>query len=285
MKISIVGPRSSLAQVFLDVLKDHDRDENLDISLFHKSDFSPLIELGTREIPVLKFDLDKLMEISPEVIIFFPEENYLEEILLAEQTSAKIIDATGAFINDPTIPLVLPPINMELLNRHQLVSLPCYDTAMFIPILYAIDRRFIIRRVSVVYHDQEPIKDLFQDNDYTPQEINSINEISKILDNDTLRLTVSHREKYREDRLNYFINISMAKPFSTEEILKQLKDTALVYSEKDRENLDDDHDLILRGFRRDLSLDSGIHLWISTKEPFRPLTRAIIEIIDFLRRA
>lgn len=283
MKIAIIGPRSPLAQVFLELLDSYDQDQSLDISFFHKSDLSPLIEFGEREIAVVKFDIEKLRDFNPKLIIFFPQEDYKEEILLAEQINSKIIDATGAFINDPTIPLIMPTINHELLTKHQLVSLPSYESAIFIPILHAIDRRFVIRRASIICHDLEPTEELFLDNNYTSQEINSINEISKILDNDTLRLTVSHREKYREDRLNYFVNVSMAKPFSTEELLLQLRDAASVFSNKDSGSIDLDRDLILRGYRRDLSLDSGICLWLSTRDPYRPLTRGIIEILDFLK--
>ncbi|NLB23624.1 MAG: hypothetical protein GX833_10330 [Clostridium sp.] len=224
----------------------------------------------------MKFD-------APEVVIFFPQEDYQEAILATELLDLKIIDTTGAFISDPTIPLILPPVNDELVLKHNLVSLPSFDTALFVPVIHSLDRRFHIKRVSIISQDKEPNKDFFLQNDYDTSEINSINEMSKILDNDSLRITVTHKEYNASPLHNYFFNITMARPFNTEELLTQLRVVASVYSQKDLGTFDLEKDLVLRRYRRDLSLDSGIHLWISTKDPQQPLLRAILSVLEKIK--
>ena len=281
MKIAIVGPRSPLAEAFIDKLR---KSEDLwSLSFYHTSDLSPLIEFKGEEIPVRPINGEYLKEADPEVVIFFPQEDYREAILATELLDLKIIDTTGAFIGDPTIPLILPPVNDELVLKHNLVSLPSFDTALFVPVLYGLDRRFHIKRASIIAQDKEPTKDFFRENDYDSEEINSINEMSKILDNDSLRITVTHKECDKNSLHNYFLNISMARPFNTEDLLAQLKIVASVYSQKDLGDFDLTKDLILRRYRRDLSLDSGIHLWISTEDPQQPLLRAILTVLEKIK--
>lgn len=281
MKIAIVGPRSPLAEAFIDILRKND--DPWSLSFYHNSDLSPLIEFKGEEIPVLPISGKHLKEVAPDVVIFFPQEDYREAILATELLDLKIIDTTGAFIGDPTIPLILSPVNDELVLKHKLISLPSFDTALLVPILYGLDRRFHIRRASIITQDKEPTKDFFLKNDYDTEEINSINEMAKILDNDSLRITVTHKERDKDFLHNYYINIAMARPFSTEELLTQLRVVASVYSQRDLGTFDMEKDLILRRYRRDLSLDSGIHLWISTKDPQQPLLRAIVSVLKKIK--
>lgn len=281
MKIAIVGPRCSLAEGFIEKLRKSD--DYWSLSFFHNCDLSPLIEFKGEEIPILSISPKNIQEAAPDVVIFFPQEDYREAILAIELLNVKIIDTTGAFIADPTIPLILPPVNENLILKHNLISLPSFNTALFIPILYSIDSRFHIKRASIITEDRKPSKSLFLENDYTPEEIDSINEMSKILDNDSLRITITNREYSNSLWHNYFFNISLAKPFNTEDLLGQLKKVASVYSKRDMGDFDTDKDLILRRYRRDLSLDSGIHLWVTTKDHHQPLLRAILTVIEKIK--
>lgn len=281
MKLAIVGPRCSLAEAFIDTLRSSAEDWTL--CFYHASDFSPLIEYKGQEIPIQSLHHGALKEAMPDVVLFFPQEDYREVMLEAELEGFKIIDTTGAFIGDPTIPLVLPPVNEELILRHHLISLPSFDTALFVPVLHALDHRFHVKRASIITQDREPSKEFFLRNDYSPEEITSINEMSKILDNDSLRITVTHKDRLEGPWHNYYLNITMGRPFNTEDLLGLLKTAAKVYSHKDAGNFDMEKDLILRRYRRDLSLDSGIHLWITTKDPQKPLLRALLAVLDRIK--
>lgn len=283
MKIAIVGPRSPIAQAFLNLIEESEESWDMEVVFFHKSGLSPLIEFNQREYSVDTLDIESLKNADIQAIIFFPQEDYSQEILEAEALDYKVIDATGAFIADPTVPLVMPRINKEHILRHNLISLPSQNTAIFAPLLDSLDKRFVIRRVSIFCQDKTVNKDFFLNNDYCLKEINTINEISKILDNDSLRLTVTNVEKPDALYCNYFINISMAKPFNTEELLNQLKNQAGIMSQKDKESINFEKDIILRRYRRDLSLDSGIHLCIATKNPAGPLLEAIVDILELIK--
>lgn len=283
MKLAIVGPQSPLAQAFLDLLEDYPISQEGQLNFFHKAGFSPLIEYRGREYPVESFDLDRLRDLDPQAVLFFDEEDYREEIQQAEYLNSKVIDTTGAYINEPTIPLIMPKINGQLIHKHNLVSLPSYPAAIFAPLLSSIDKRFTIRRVAIHCQDQAKHKDFFLPNSYCPSETSTLNEVLKILDNDSLHLTVTDLEGLDKEYSNFFINVSMARPFNTEELLNQIKKQAGILSHKDRETIDFNKDLILRRYRRDLSLDSGIHLWVTTKNPYGPLLEALMELLELIK--
>ncbi|NLY72140.1 MAG: hypothetical protein GX079_00420 [Tissierellia bacterium] len=283
MKIAIVGPNSPIAQAFLNLLEETKEGRAMEITFYHKSGLSPLIEFSQREYPVTTLNIESLKNTNTQAILFFPQEDYSKEILEAEALDCKVIDVTGAFIADPTVPLVIPRINKEHVLRHNLISLPSQTAAIFAPLLDSLDKRFTIRRASVFCQDKSTSKEFFLNNDYCTEEIDTINEISKILDNDSLRLTVTNVEKPNAIYTNYFVNISMAKPFNTDELLSQLKNQAGIMSIRDKDTIDFEKDLILRRYRRDLSLDSGIHLCIATKNPSGPLLEAIVDILEIIK--
>lgn len=279
MKLAIVGPHCPMAEQFIDYLRQEK--VSWELSFYHLSDRSPLIEFLGKEYPVLPLDEDEI-GLDYDAYLFFPQEDYRELMLTTEAKGAKVLDCTGTFVNEPTVPLVMPPINEKLVHKHNLLCLPSFGTALIIPILWGLDQRFRLKRVSILSNEKKPSNLLFHDDEYSDDEINSINEVSKILDNDCIRYTVSHFEEKESKWKDYFFNLEFSRPFNVEDLLSQLLNAANVYSKRDVTKGKEEHELILRRYRRDLSLDSGIHMWISTQDPKLPLLRGIYEILSEL---
>lgn len=277
MKLAIVGPRCPLAQQFLSYLAEEEH--QWELSFFHLSDRSPLIEFRDQEYPTRRLCDELLHREDFDAYLFFPQEDYRDMMLAIEAKGYKVIDCTATFVNEATVPLVLPPMNHQLIHSTNLLCMPSPATALLMPILYGLDQRFRLKRVSVITHDRKASNQLFLANEYSDEEINSINEVSKILDNDSIRFTTSHLEERPGPWKDFYFNIEFARPFNVEELLSQLHSTGKVYSQRDVSKEILSKELILRRYRRDLSLDSGIHMWISTQDTKRPLFRGIYSLL------
>ena len=273
MKLAIVGPHCPLAEQFIAYLKE--KEILWDLSFFHLSERSPLLEFMGKEYPVLPLNKEEVEAATFDAYLFFPQEDYRELMLSLESRGCKVLDCTGTFVNEPTVPLVLPPINHQLVHKHNLICLPGAATALIVPILCAVDHRFKIKRVSVATHERKKSSQVFFDNEYSDEEINAINEAAKILDNDSIRYTISHLDENNSEWEDFFFNLEFSRPFNVDDLLLQLLSCANVYGKRDATKEKLDRELILRRYRRDLSLDSGIHMWISTQDTLRPLFRGI----------
>ena len=226
----------------------------------------------------------------------------------AVQAGAIVIDNTSHFRMDPDVPLIVPEVNHQALSSHKgIIANPNCSTAQLVVALKPIHDRFTIKRIVVsTYqsvsgagkaamdeleshsrHSLNGVKtkpsafphsiafniipqiDVFLDNGYTKEEMKMIQEIKKILNDESIKVTatcarvpvfMSHSES---------VNIETKTPITVEEVRALLDaapgvtvcddpSTQTYPTPRDTAGKDD---VYIGRIRADISVENGIELW------------------------
>ena len=218
---------------------------------------------------------------------------------IAAERGIFVIDNSSAWRMDPTIPLVVPEVNGNVLtaNSHIIANPNCSTIQSVLP-LGVLEKHYGIKRVvyntyqavsgagqagiddllnqtanNFPYHIHEnciPQIDVFLENGYTKEEVKMIEETRKILNRPDLLVTAT---TVRVPILNSHavsINIELNQSFDLATVRQQLEsaDGIIVIdnpSEKQYplQTQATNHDEVFVGrIRRDDSVENGLNLWV-----------------------
>lgn len=257
MTIALIGMKDPLLQIFLSLYSSEHPDYTF--LLFDKEANEPFIVMGEKSYTLKPLTKESLAEEDINLAIFFKDDNYKEEILHAEDLGLQVIDLGDEFKFDSTIPLAIR--TLPTAYNSPITAMPSFETQAFAEILIRLDQAYQLKRVSFNIFRRDFKVDLFITQESTDEELVMINEVTKILDNPRLRITSS---VYPTDNPIYdsiILKTEFVKPFNmngVEEILAGADHLAM-HEEDDLEH----SNIILRRFRRDLSVDSGIHFFMA----------------------
>ena len=222
---------------------------------------------------------------------------------IAAKNGIIVIDNSSAFRMDPKIPLIVPEVNPEDLDKHEnIISNPNCSTIQAVVALKPLHDKYGIKRIVFStyqavsgsgvngYSDLElgiqgeenkfyphpiafnclPHIDDFTENGYTKEELKMIDETKKILHDEDLRITAttvrvpvyySHSES---------INVELKSDFELSDIFELYKNSPGIVLKDDLKNnvyplarvAENQDEVFVGRIRRDLSLDSGLNLWV-----------------------
>ncbi|MEG1472588.1 MAG: aspartate-semialdehyde dehydrogenase [Christensenella sp.] len=225
----------------------------------------------------------------------------------AVKAGVLVIDNSSAWRMDPEVPLVVPEVNAEdIAKNHGIIANPNCSTIQAMVALKPLDDKYKIKRVIYStyqavsgagmggYSDLEngingdkpkkfpypifgnclPQIDVFDEDDYTKEELKMVNETRKILHNDQMRITAttvrvpvfhSHCES---------INVEFEKAYD----IKELKETlahfpGLIIMDDVKQGeskgiypmpyeITGKDEVYVGRIRRDRSIESGVNLWV-----------------------
>ncbi|MEF9987759.1 MAG: aspartate-semialdehyde dehydrogenase, partial [Christensenella sp.] len=225
----------------------------------------------------------------------------------AVKAGVLVIDNSSAWRMDPEVPLVVPEVNAEdIAKNHGIIANPNCSTIQAMVALKPLDDKYKIKRVIYStyqavsgagmggYSDLEngingdkpkkfpypifgnclPQIDVFDEDDYTKEELKMVNETRKILHNDKMRITAttvrvpvfhSHCES---------INVEFEKAYD----IKELKETlahfpGLIIMDDVKQGeskgiypmpyeITGKDEVYVGRIRRDRSVESGVNLWV-----------------------
>ena len=175
---------------------------------------------------------------------------------IAASKGCIVVDNSSAFRMDPTVPLVVPEVNMDsAFKNHGIIANPNCSTIQAVIPLKALDEKYKIKRVVYstyqavsgggklavddfyntqkglepkkwphpIYNNCLPHIDVFLENGYTKEEMKMINETRKILKKPDLRITATTVRVPVENSHSESINIEFEKPFELSELVETLK--------------------------------------------------------------
>ena len=255
MNIAIVGATGNVGRKTLEVLEKKDLSiDNLYLVASSKS-VGKKIVFKKKEYEVLdlqNFDFSKVK------IAFFAAGGKISE-KFAEKVakSCLVIDNSSYYRMDPDVPLVVPQVNPEALNKikKNIIANPNCSTAQLVIALKPLHDLFVIKRIVVstyqsvsgggkapmnelveqtklvlegkkvksknftkqIAFNAIPHIDIFSDDGYTKEEIKMKNEIKKILDN-KIDLTATCVRLPISVSHSESVNIQFEKSFSLEEV-------------------------------------------------------------------
>ena len=259
MNIAIVGATGNVGRKTLEVLEKKDLSiDNLYLVASSKS-VGKKIVFKKKEYEVVdlqNFDFSKVK------IAFFAAGGKISE-KFAEKVakSCLVIDNSSYYRMDPDVPLVVPQVNPEALNKikKNIIANPNCSTAQLVIALKPLHDLFVIKRIVVstyqsvsgggkapmdelveqtklvlegkkvksknftkqIAFNAIPHIDIFSDSGYTKEEIKMANETKKILDNE-IDLTATCVRLPISVSHSESVNIQFVKPFSLEKVKEAL---------------------------------------------------------------
>lgn len=252
-----------------------------------------------------------------------------EYIPSAVKAGSIVIDKSSVFRLDHTVPLVVPEVNPAAVYKHQgIIANPNCSTIQLVVALKPIHELAGIKRLIVstyqsvsgsgksavlelerqtseylnkqkitreVYPHQIafnilPHIDVFEDNDFTKEEMKMIHETKKILGDDTMKITattarvpvfIGHAESvYLETEKHLDINKLKMIYLNTEGI-KLVDDTANAkYPLPIMSEVYDD--VMIGRIRKDLAVENGINLWIVANNLRKGAALNAVQIAELL---
>lgn len=319
VNIGIVGATGMVGRSFLKIIDDFNLSvENLYCFASKKSEGTTL-EFRKKKIKVIKLDEKSFnREID---ILFFCAGGHISRkyVPIAVEKNIVVIDNSSAYRMDKEVPLIVVEVNKEKIKDHKgIISNPNCSTIQGVVPLKILDDKFKIKRVvystyqAVSGAGQKGINDLlkgetkvfskeiknncipeidvFMDNGYTFEEMKMINETKKILDNDNIRVTATTVRVPVVNCHSESINVEFEKNFKDEEIKEILdRGTGIVLIDDIKNKkyptvLDaNGRDEVFVGrVRRDLSVVSGINMWVVADNIRKGASTNAVQIAKYL---
>lgn len=265
MKIALIGALHPLAQQFIHTIDPIQAGLHT-WQFFDVHDPAPLIEVQGTEYAVQSYGAQCLDE-DVDAALFFGDEHMKEHILEAEDRHIFVIDLSNSFQNDASVPMVLKGAR-KLPPGAALVNIPSLHLHVYGPIMTALHERFLIKRIAITAFIMDEELDLFMSPKMTDQEMFLINEAIKMLDDKSVRLTASILPYAEMHSNHYNLNMEFVRPFNMDalrDLLAGIEGLVLEQTYSDEKQLK--QNVVIRRIRRDLSLDSGVSIYLTAHDP------------------
>lgn len=259
-----------------------------------------LQELMKGQNPLL-FDMDNPPVFEGVDIALFCIGAESAKTLIAEarKHGTICIDASTAFREDPSVPLVIPEVNGEQLAAHRgIISSPNCTTSLMLMCLHPLHRKFQIKRIvastyqavsgagnrGLVELEKQskgekpsgffphpcafnvfPHESPKTPSGYVEEEEKMHIETQKILGDTSIGVTArcARVPVFRAHCIS--LNVEMKTPFDLEEIKEMLKSAPGVIYQEDVSALDatNHHEVFCGNLRRDKTQDNTLELWVT----------------------
>ena len=268
-KLALVGVTGLVGRKALEVLEEY----NLPISEY--AFFSSSRSAGTKITFMGKeYTVRELTETSFDegfdfAIFSAGGETSKKYSPIAASKGCVVVDNSSAFRMDPTVPLVVPEVNIEdAFNNNGIIANPNCSTIQAVVPLKPLDDKYKIKRIVYstyqavsgagkmgvddfyntqkgekpqkcpypIYNNCIPHIDTFLDNGYTKEEEKMINETRKILHKPDLKVTATTVRVPVLNSHSESINIEFENDFDLEELKNTLSNSKGVIIEDDVKN-------------------------------------------------
>lgn len=268
-KLALVGATGLVGRKALEVLEEY----NLPISEY--AFFSSSRSAGTKitfmgkEYTVRELTENSFDEGFDFAIFSAGGETSKKYSPIAASKGCIVVDNSSAFRMDPTVPLVVPEVNIEdAFNNNGIIANPNCSTIQAVVPLKPLDDKYKIKRIVYstyqavsgagkmgvddfyntqkgekpqkfpypIYNNCIPHIDTFLDNGYTKEEEKMINETRKILHKPDLKVTATTVRVPVLNSHSESINIEFENDFDLEELKNTLSNSKGVIIEDDVKN-------------------------------------------------
>ena len=249
--------------------------------------------------------VEEAIKAAPELALFSAGGNASKEYApkFMEQGTV-VIDNSSAWRMDDRYPLVIPEINgKDLSSSDKLIANPNCSTIQLLMAVAPLHKKFGIARMVIstyqsmtgtgvkaveqyenerdgksgemaypysIYQNCLPQCDVFEENDYTKEEMKLVRESRKILGEPNLKVTATAVRVPVLGGHSESVNITFEKDFEIEEIKKILSNTNGVILQDDPDKLSypmplsakDKDEVFVGRIRKDESAPRSLNLWI-----------------------
>jgi aspartate-semialdehyde dehydrogenase len=323
MKVAVVGATGLVGGEILKVLEE--RNFPVDELLLVASERSKGTKKTFKGKEITVMGVDEAIAAKPEIAIFSAGGGTsLQEAPRFAQAGITVIDNSSAWRMDPSKKLVVPEINAkELTKDDKIIANPNCSTIQMVLALHKLHEAFKIKRIVVSTYQSVtgtgkkavdqlmneragkegemaypyridlnvlPHIDVFTENGYTKEEMKMVKETTKILGDDSVKVTATTVRIPVIGGHSESVNVEFEKDLTLEEVYRILGETEGVLVVDDVKNLkypmpmDAHHkDEVLVGrVRWDETQPKTINMWIVADNLRKGAATNAVQIAEYL---
>jgi len=326
--VAIAGATGLVGREMVEILEERKLPVDELVLLASEQSEGERIAFQGRNVAVRKLTRDSFRDV--DIALFSAgAERSLEFVSSAVLSGAIVIDNSSAFRMDPTVPLVVPEVNAHALEKHAgIIANPNCVTISLVMALKPIHDKVKIKRVVVTtlqsvsgtgkkgmdelaqqtvallnFKDVKtkayphqiafnciPHIDSFLDNGYTREEMKLVNETRKIMEDDSIRITVTavRVPVFRGHAVS--VNIETETKVSADEMRAILAAApgVMVYDDPKKNlyplaiDVTGKDEIFVGRIREDETVPSGINLWIVSDNVRKGAALNAVQIAEYL---
>jgi len=326
--VAVAGATGLVGREMVEILEERKLPVDELVLLASEQSEGERIAFQGRNVAVRKLTRDSFRDV--DIALFSAgAERSLEFVSSAVVSGAIVIDNSSAFRMDPTVPLVVPEVNAHALEKHAgIIANPNCATISLVVALKPIHDKVKIKRVVVTtlqsvsgtgkkgmdelaqqtvallnFKDVKtkayphqiafnciPHIDSFLDNGYTREEMKLVNETRKIMEDDSIRITVTavRVPVFRGHAVS--VNIETETKVSADEMRAILAAApgVMVYDDPKKNlyplaiDVTGKDEIFVGRIREDETVPSGINLWIVSDNVRKGAALNAVQIAEYL---
>ena len=324
MKIAVVGATGMVGQVMLKVLEERNFPVTELIPVASEKSVGKKITFKGKEYAIVS--MQNAIDMKPEIALFSAGgTTSLEFAPKFAEAGTTVIDNSSAFRMMEDKRLVVPEINAEILTKDdKIIANPNCSTIQLVMVLHPLNLKYDLKRVIVstyqsvtgtgknavdqlnaeiagnddvpkvypyeIFKNALPQCDVFDEDDYTKEEIKLMSEPKKIMSDDSFNLTATAVRVPVQGGHSESVNIEFENEFDLDEVRKILSETPGVVVMDDVKNkiypmplYSEGKDEVFVGrIRRDRSQPNTLNMWIVADNLRKGAATNAVQIAEYL---
>lgn len=323
MKVAVVGATGMVGEVMLQVLAERNFPVTELIPVASEKSVGKEIEFKGKKYKVV--GLQTAVDMKADIALFSAggqtSFDWAPKFAAAGTT---VIDNSSAWRMDPTKKLIVPEINAhELTTADKIIANPNCSTIQMVMVLAPLHQKYNIKRVVVstyqsitgtgvkavqqleneyagiqgemaykyqIHRNAIPQCDVFEDNDYTKEEMKLVRETKKIMSDDSIAVTATAVRIPVVGGHSETVNIEFTNDFDVTELRKILHHTNGVTVQDNTDTYTYPMPLYAEGkdevfvgrIRRDESQPNTVNMWIVADNLRKGAATNTIQIAEYL---
>lgn len=323
MRIAVVGATGMVGEVMLQVLAERNFPITELIPVASEKSIGKEIEFNGSKYKVVS--LATAVEMKPQIAVFSAGGDTSKEWAPKfAEVGTTVIDNSSAWRMDATKKLVVPEVNATVLTKEdKIIANPNCSTIQMVMALAPLHKKYDIKRVVVstyqsitgtgvkavqqleneyagvdgemaykypIHRNAIPQCDLFEENDYTKEEMKLVRETQKILDDKTIAVTATAVRIPVVGGHSEAVNVEFENDFDVNEVKQLLANTPGVtvqdnvdtYTYPMPKYAEGKNDVFVGRIRRDESQPNTLNMWIVADNLRKGAATNTIQIAEYL---
>ncbi len=322
-KVAVVGATGLVGSTMLKILEERNFPVSVLIPVASEKSVGNTIKFQNKEYKIVS--MANAIAQKPHIAIFSAGGNVsLEFAPLFAQAGTTVIDNSSAWRMDPSKKLIVPEVNANVLTKDdKIIANPNCSTIQMVVALKPLHDVFKIKRVVVSTYQSVtgtgikavnqlmnersgtagemaynykidlnviPQIDVFMGNGYTKEEMKMVKETTKIMGDDSIKVTATTVRIPVMGGHSESVNIEFEKEFEISEIINLLKNFPGISVQDDIANniypmpmnAEGKDDVFVGRIRRDESQPKTLNMWIVSDNLRKGAATNAVQIAEYL---
>ncbi len=323
MKVAVVGATGLVGQKMLEILAERQFHVDQLLPVASERSIGKTIEFNGASYPILS--MEDAIAAKPDIALFSAGGSVsLEHAPKFAEAGAVVIDNSSAWRMDTSKKLIVPEVNGNVLRiDDRIIANPNCSTIQMVVALKPLHDAFTMKRIVVstyqsvtgsgkgavdqLHGEREgkdiqkvyphpidlnaiPHIDVFQENDYTKEEMKMVNETKKIFGDDSIELTATCVRIPTVGGHSEAVNVEFEKEFDVEEVKSLLADAPgvrVIDNVNQNEypmpmNAEGKDEVFVGRIRRDETQPKTLNLWIVSDNLRKGAATNAIQIAEYM---